>query len=212
MANPPSNNDHCFKGMGLVMWYDKARGLKPTGTVSGPQGHRVVYKTDPNDGFAAQNGGIAHPVEATLSGRALIRFMPAARPSQAGLAGNWWLDLDAYGVISGYAHNQKLTLAEAAQALLVVPKEWSDCGQMLVVRPKPGLRCYIGKGKPVALIGGKDISPDGRRQPGTRVYDAPQGTNLEQIYIPGEYPFLPAWFTLVSSHRASAGPGAIPAL
>ncbi|GAB1478154.1 hypothetical protein MASR2M74_06970 [Paracoccaceae bacterium] len=212
MANPPPNNDHCFKGMGLIMWNDRARGLKPIDTVSGPQGHRPVYKTDPNDGLPAQNGGISHPVEAKLSGRPLIRFMPAARPSRSGLAGNWWLDLDAYQVISGYAHNQKLTLAEAAQRLLVVPTEWSDCGQMLIVRPKPGLRCYTGKGKPVALIAGKDVSPDGKRPPGAQVFDAPQGTNLEQIYVPGEPQFLPDWFTLVSSHRADSGPGAIPAL
>lgn len=211
MANPPPGNDHCFKGMGLTMWRDRARGLQPKDTVAGPQGHRVVYETDPNDGFAAQNGGIALPVEATLTGRPLMRFMPAARPRQSGLAGNWWLDLDAYPVISGYAHNLGLTLAEAAQRLLVVPREWSDCGQMLIVRTNPGLRCYTGKGKPVALLAGKDISPDGKRVPGTRVYDAPQGTNLEQIYIPGERPFLPGWFTLLSSHRADSGPAAIPA-
>ena len=208
----PLDNHHCFKGMGLTIWRDRARGLQPLDTQSGPQGHRVVYQTDPNDGFAMQNGGIAIPIADLLHNRPMIRFMPASRPATSGLAGNWWLDLDAYPVISGYAHNQRLTLAEAAQRLLVVPKEWSDCGQMLVVRPKVPLMCYRGKGKPVALKAGKDISPDGRRQPGTRLYDAPQGTNLEQIFLPGERPFLPNWLQLLSSHRADAGPAAIPAL
>lgn len=212
MSASHQDNAHCFKGMGMTYWRDKARGLQPTGSVPGPQGHRVTYATDDNDGFAMQNGGIAIPQMDILSDRPLIRFMPAKRAAKDGLAGNWWLDLDAYKVISHYAHNIGLTLAGAAQRLLVVPNEWSDCGQMLVVRPKVTLMCYRGKGKPVALLNGKDISPDGRRAAGTRVYDAPPGTNLEQIYIPGERQFMPDWLSLVSSHRADAGPGAIPSL
>lgn len=203
---------HCFKGMGLTYWRDKARGLQPLDTVSGAQGHRIVYATDDNDGFALQNGGIAIPQMDILAQRPLIRFMPAKRAAKDGLAGNWWLDLDAYKVISHHAHNLGLTLAQAAQRLLVVPNEWSDCGQMLIVRPKVVLMCYRGKGKPVALRAGKDISPDGRRTADTRVYDAPQGSNMEQIYIPGERQFLPDWFALISSHSATQGPGAIPAI
>jgi len=103
-------------------------------------------------------------------------------------------------------------LAEATQTLLVVPKTWSDCGQMLVARPNVPLMVYRGKGRAVALIGGKDTSPDAARRPGTELHVAPPGTNLEQIYIPGEPQFLSAWLTLISVHHADRGGGAFPAL
>lgn len=211
---PASHQDnyHCFKGMGLIYWRDKARGLQPLNSMPGPQGHRMIYATDPDDGFALQNGGIAAPVAQILSSRMLIRFMPAGRQATAGLAGNWWLDADAYAVISGFALNRGMTLARAAQSLLVVPQDWSDCGQMLVARPVVTLMAYVGKGKPVALLAGRDTSPDARRQPGTRLHLAPQGTNLEQIYLPGERQFLPNWLRLLSIHRADLGSTAIPSL
>lgn len=197
--------------MGLTFWRDKARGLKPLDTRSGPQGHRIEYKGD-RDGFALQNGGIANPETQILPQRPMIRFMPAARHHTTGLAGNWWLDFDAYKVLSHYALNHGMTLAKAAQTLLVVPQEWSDCGQMLVVKPRVTLMAYVGRGKPVARIGGKDTSPDAARKPGTRIYDMPFGTNIEQIFIPGEEQFLPDWLRFISSHKANAGGGAIPAL
>ncbi len=212
MANPPLDNYHCFKGMGLEYWRDKARGLQPKGSVPGPQGHRMVYTLDPDDGMAVNNGGIAMPKSDLLFGRALFRFMPATRPAMSGLAGNWWLDLDAYSVLSSYALNREITLAKAAQTLLVIPSDWSDCGQMIVVRPVATLMIYRGCGKAVALNNGRDASPDARRQPGTRVFDAPFGTNLEQIFLPGERQFLPNWLHLISSHRSDAGGGAVPPL
>ncbi len=211
MANPPLDNYHCFKGMGLEYWRAKACGLQPKDTVSGPQGHRIVYTLDPDDGMAVNNGGIAMAKSELLSGRrALIRFMPASRPAMSGLAGNWWLDLDAYSVLSNYAQNREITLAKAAQTLMVVPPDWSDCGQMIVVRPVGTLMIYRGRGKAVALNNGRDASPDASRQPGTRVFDAPFGTNLEQIFLPGERQFLPNWLHLISSHRADARGWAVP--
>lgn len=212
MADPPLDNAHCFKGMGLAYWRDMACGLQPTGTQAGPQGHQVTYAKDPNDGFAMQNGGLSHPEMSLLHGRPIIRFMHAGTPTPHGLAANWWLDIDAYPVLSHYALNQKITLASAAQTLLVVPREWSDCGQMIVARPKVVLMGYRGKGRPVALLNGRDTSPDAQRLPGTRLYGAPQGTSLEQIFLPGERRFLASWLTLISSHRADAGGGAIPPL
>lgn len=212
MPDSHLDNYHCFKGMGLAYWRDKARGLQPTGTAAGPQGHQIQYVKDPLDGFALQNGGIANPKTQILPARAMIRFMPALRPAPSGLAGNWWLDIDAYKVLSHYALNHEMTLAKAAQTLLVVPQEWSDCGQMLVAKPSVTLMAYVGRGRPVALLGGRDVSPDGARKPGTRLYDAPYGSNIEQIFVPGERQFLPNWLRLISAHKADAGGGAIPPL
>lgn len=212
MPDSHLDNAHCFKGMGQSYWRDLARGLKPTTTAAGPQGHRIVYTVDGNDGFALQNGGISAPQMDILPSRPLIRFMRAGAKAEDGLQGNWWLDADGYQVISSYAENQKLTLAQAANRLLVVPREWSDCGQMLVVRPKVVLMCYRGKGQPVALLHGNNISPHGRRVPGTQLFDAPPGTNLEQIFIPGERQFLPDWMSLIAVYQAGIGAKAIPIL
>lgn len=198
--------------MGLPIWRDRARGLQPLDTVGGPNGHQIRYKTDPQDGFALNTGGIATPQMVILPMRPLIRFLrKGVKPADA-YAANWWLDFDAYGVLSSYALNQRLTLAQAAQRLLVVPQEWSDCAQMVVVRPRVALKAYVGKGKPVAMNNGRNASPDAARLPGTRIYDAPQGTNIEQIFIPGERQFLPGWFSLVSAHAADQGGGAQPPL
>lgn len=212
MGAAPQDNHHCFKGMGLPIWRDRARGLQPLDTVGGPDGHRITYLTDPQDGFALNTGGIAAPRAISLPMRPLIRFLRGGVGAADAYGGNWWLDVDAYQVISSYALNLRLTLAEAAQRLLVVPQEWSDCAQMVVVRPRVALRAYTGKGKAVALNNGRNVSPDAARLPGTRVYDAPQGTNIEQIFIPGERQFLPSWFTFVSAHAADQGGGARPAL
>jgi hypothetical protein len=212
MGAAPQDNHHCFKGMGLAIWRDRARGLQPLDTVGGPNGHRISYQADAQDGFALNTGGIATPCMVILPMRPLIRFLRAGVKPADAYGGNWWLDLDAYPVLSSYALNQGLTLAQAAQRLLVVPQEWSDCAQMVVVRPRVALMAYTGKGKPVALNNGRNVSPDAIRLSGTRVYYAPQGTNIEQIYIPGERQFLSAWFTFISGHSALQGGGARPPL
>lgn len=212
MANSHLDNYHCFKGMGQAYWRSRAIGLQPLGSVPGSQGHQMVYAKDPDDGFALQNGGIANPSIQILPARALIRFMAAGRTGKSGLKGNWWLDLDTYSVLSHFALNQGITLAKSAQTLLVVPQEWSDCGQMIIARPKVTLMAYFGKGKAVALVNGRSTSVDARRLPGTRLYDTLPGTNIEQIFVPGERQFLSDWFSLISTHRADLGGGAFPPL
>ena len=87
MATSHLDNYHCFKGMGHAYWRSLASGFQPLGTVPGSQGHQMVYAKDPDDGFALQNGGIAHPTMQILPARALIRFMAAGRTGKSGLAG-----------------------------------------------------------------------------------------------------------------------------
>ena len=123
MGAAPQDNHHCFKGMGLPIWRDRARGLQPLDTVGGPGGHRITYVTDPQDGFALNTGGIATPRAITLPMRPLIRFLRGGVGAADAYGGNWWLDVDAYPVISSYALNLRLTLAEAAQRLLVELKD-----------------------------------------------------------------------------------------
>ena len=182
----PTDNFHCFQGRGFVYWHAKASGHQPSReTRASPDGHIFDYAPDA-DGFAMNNGGISKPIETTLGLRKLFRFFDSTTSAKDALAGNWWQDLDALAVMTNFALNNEMSLSRAAQLLLIVPKNWGDCSNLLIVKPNTVLKAFVGKGNPVAITAsGKSTSPDAKRKSGTAVYAAGPGNNLEQIYIPG---------------------------
>ena len=183
----PLDNQHCFRGAGLVYWGARASGLQPSReTRPVRDGHKFDFVRD-HDGFPMNNGGIEFPEIKHLSRRKLIRFFPLSGSVQTAMTGNWWLDIDALSVMMSWAQNADMPLSKAVGTLLAVPLKWGDCRRFVVATPKVNLWAYFGKGKRVALTaGGQDISPDAARKPGTMVYGPPPGTNLEHIFIPGE--------------------------
>ena len=198
----PTDNFHCFKGYGFRYWYDKASGLQPAReTRASPDGHVFDYAPDV-DGFAMNNGGICMPAEATLGLRRLFRFFPSTGKASYAIGGNWWQDLDALKVMTSYALDHNMTLSRAAQLLLIIPKDWGDCANVLIAKPRVVLKAFVGKGNPVAITAtGKSTSPDGKRAPGTAVYAASPGNNLEQIYLPGEPALLAQFLSEVATHH-----------
>ena len=198
----PTDNFHCFKGAGFVYWRDKASGLQPSReTRASPDGHAFDYAPDV-DGFAMNNGGICMPGEVTLGLRKLFRFFPSTGKANYAIGGNWWQDLDALKVMTSYALDHNMTLSRAAQLLLIIPKDWGDCANVLIAKPTVVLKAFVGKGNPVAITAsGKSTSPDGKRKPGTAVYAASPGNNLEQIYIPGEPAVLAQFLSPVATHH-----------
>jgi len=205
----PVDNLHCFRGLGLPYWRDKARGLKPV-FASGRDGHYIDYQTDDMDLIAKQNGGLSNPQQRAITGRTIARFIGSKAPPAKALLGPWWIDLDSLLVIRDWALAKSISLSEAAQRLLVLPESWSDCGALILARPKGRLMAWVGKGKPVGVIHGaakdkpSDFSPDGRKPDGSRpaqgqVFDRPPDSNIEQYFIPGEP--LSAWLNPISYHR-----------
>lgn len=207
----PTDNFHCFKGAGFEFWRAKASGLQPSReTRASPDGHVFDYAPDV-DGFAMNNGGISKPVEKTLGLRKLFRFYPSVGKASYAIGGNWWQDLDALKVMTSYALDHDLTLSRAAQLLLIIPKDWGDCANILIAKPTTVLKAFVGKGNPVAIsASGKSTSPDGKRKPGTAVYAAAPGNNLEQIYLPGEPGLLSQFLQQVATHHIDLRGGISP--
>ncbi|MCB2136523.1 MAG: hypothetical protein KDE08_11360 [Rhodobacteraceae bacterium] len=197
----PSNNLHCFKGAGIPYWRAKASGLRPSNeTRATPQGHVFDFARD-FDGLAINVGGIAHPRVADIGGQILIRFFSTGQSVEAGRCGAWWLDFDALDVLNKWALQSGNSLSKAAQLLLVVPLEWGDCGQMIVAQVDSPMRAWVGTGKEVGFFHGKSTSPDAARRVGTSIYAPPPGTNIRQIFIPGERSLLESCIRKISSHK-----------
>ena len=198
----PTDNYHCFKGAGFIYWRAKASGLQPSReTHASRDGHVFDYTPDV-DGFAMNNGGIAMPAETTLGLLNLFRFYPSTGQARYAIGGNWWQDLDALKVMTTFALNNDMPLSRAAQLLLIIPKDWGDCANILIAKPTVVLKAFVGKGKAVAISQtGQSTSPDGKRKSGTAVYAASPGNNLEQIYIPGEPALLAQFMQQIATHH-----------
>ena len=164
----PGNNFHCFDGVGLAYWRALALGMSPSADLMwGPDGTWWELKKDV-DGYVVQNGGLAHPQETKLNPGVYYRFFGTiahnVRGAGAGMSGGWWIDDENLQKVVNFADRCDYSLARAAVMLLVVPKEWHDCGYLGCATLRKPMKAFVGKGKPAS----GHISPDSaRRDPST---------------------------------------------
>ena len=193
----PQNNDHCFQGLGRKIWLERARGLTVLGTRSGPDGTRLDYAMDTDD-RAMHNGGMVHPQETRMAPGIWYRFYGTVAHNRFGaagcMAGGWWIDPEAYFTIRDTARARDISLAKLAQALLVIPDGWHDCGYVGRAMLTRRLRASVGHGKPAT----------GRTSPHNPLRDraadpivaAPAHLSLKQWFVPGERDLLGRFFTV----------------
>ena len=91
----PTDNFHCFEGMGRPFWRSIAEGMKPSGISMGPMGASVDL-IEEGDGNAVQNGGMYHPQETKMHPGVYFRFFGTIAHNRYGakssMAGGWWID------------------------------------------------------------------------------------------------------------------------
>ncbi len=183
----PSNNFHCFEGIGKPYWLAIAGGMKPSGISLGPMG-AAVQLVDESDGFAVQNGGMQMPQETKMQPGVYFRFFGTIAHNRYGptaaMAGGWWVDFENALAIKHWAQKFDLSLAQAAQVLLVIPSSWHDCGYAGRGVLRTPMKAWVGHGKPAT----GSLSPDNaqRRSTGAVVQVAPPGQSLKQYFVPGE--------------------------
>jgi len=61
----PSDNFHCFEGIGREFWLAMAKGHKPKEVVTTQAGAVVEYEWE-DDGCIVQNGGMVRPQETKI--------------------------------------------------------------------------------------------------------------------------------------------------
>lgn len=218
------NNFRCFEGLGAAIWRSVAAGQATQANlpkVDQRQGGSVLVLPEDIDGAAVQNGGIQKPmIEKMRPGVRYYRFFSARDCARWGdtafKSGTWWVDYENLVKIVHWANDFDLTLSAAAQRLLAVPKEWSDCAFLGRAEVKTTLKVYTGKGKPAS----PNISPDSHMRasalyPNRRgaqgaalvqspISMAPGHLEMKQICVPGGREMLNAFFTpkgTVSANR-----------
>jgi hypothetical protein len=205
MAGPktrPTNNFHCFEGAGYGFWKAIAQGKRPTGLMASPDGYALDYLKDV-DGSIVQNGGMFAPQEVKMRPGTYFRFFGTTTKNVYGaassMAGGWWLDYDNFLKIGDWADQHDVSLARAAQALLVIPKEWHDCGYVGRARLTATLKAWVGKGKPAT----GSISPDSAQRDKVKspVTMAPAHLEMKQYFVPGERSLLSTCFELVNTQQ-----------
>jgi len=193
----PSDNAHCFRGVGLPYWLAIARGFTVTGVRSGPLGASIALADD-TDGYALQNGGMWAPQRTSMMAGGYYRFFGTIDHNRFGkdssMAGGWWIDTDTYVTVTGWADEHGLSLAAAARHLLAIPREWHDCGYVGRAWLLKPLRAYVGKGKPAT----GSISPhsDLRRAGGIPLTMSPPHLEVKQWFVPGGRALLAQFFQL----------------
>lgn len=202
----PSDNMHCFKGMGRAYWELRARGFQGIVT-KGKDGHFVKLKSEqeilnnkndpkgpkvPNaDGFAMQNGGMYSPQETNMHPGVYYRFFAS---NGGNPTGHWWLEPQHYFSIRSLAEQRGISLAAAASLCLVIPREWGDCGRLVRALLNTRLHAYVGKGKPATGT----VSPDNAARDKTSqpVRVAPAHIEIKQWFVPGEPTLLEKVFNI----------------
>ena len=191
----PGNNFHCFEGMGRPYWQAIARGMRPTGISMGPMGASVDLIVE-GDGNVVQNGGMQSPQETKIQPGTYFRFFGTIAHNRYGalsaMAGGWWVDYENALAIKDWAVRFDLSLAQAAQALLVIPPEWHDCGYVGRGRLKTAMKAWVGHGKPATGT----LSPDNaaRRGAGASLHAAPPVQSLKQYFLPGDRSLIASVF------------------
>lgn len=202
------NNFGHFTGVGREFWRAKAQGLQPK-LVRGRSGTRLTFTPDPSDGFAMNNGGILAPQETKILPGRWYRFYATIDHNKHGpdafTGGNWWLDYENFRKIEAWSEEHGLSLARAAQQLIVIPSEWSDCGYLGIATLSTALKAWVGKGKPAtgqmspasaargsALSGGAYVP----------LVASPEHLEIKQYFVPGERPLLSRLFQFKERRRA----------
>lgn len=162
------NNFRCFEGLGERLWRAVAAGHATQNALPKVEqrqdGSALIYQED-IDGAAVQNGGIQKPmIEKMRPGAYFYRFFSARDCTRWGEAsfrsGTWWIDYETLVEILHWAERFDMTLSGAAQRLLAIPKEWSDCAHLGRAELRTTLKAYTGRGKPAS----PHISPDSDRR------------------------------------------------
>ena len=191
----PTNTFHCFEGMGLPFWRSIAEGLKPSGISMGPMGASVDL-IEEGDGNAVQNGGMHRPQESKMLPGIYFRFFGTIAHNRYGanssMAGGWWINYENALDIKNWALRFDLSLAQAAQALLVIPPGWHDCGYVGRGQLLKPMKAWVGLGKPATGT----LSPDNaqRRSAGVAVQIAPPALQMKQYFMPGERALIASVF------------------
>ncbi len=148
----PANNFHCFDGMGLPYWRAIALGMTPAQNLSrGPDGAWWELKQDV-DGYALQNGGMTRVQETKLNAAFYYRFFGTISHNiygeKGGMSGGWWIDEENLAKIVNFAERCDYSLARAAAMLLVIPREWHDCGYLGCAWLRNQMKGFVGRGQP----------------------------------------------------------------
>jgi hypothetical protein len=196
----PENNFHCFEGVGHPYWEAIAMGHSPVGHEprQGPEGTWWEFKED-IDGYRLQNGGMEHPQVTKLNPGYYFRFFGTVARNRfgphGGVSGGWWIDADTFMTMQRFAETTGYSLARAAALLLVIPKEWHDCGYLVHAVLNKQMKAFVGRGRPAT----GSISPesplrDSRKNPVTM--GLPH-LNIKQYFIPGSRAEIAGAFTQV---------------
>lgn len=182
----PTDNFHCFEGLGRPWWQAIARGHRPVSVRQNPQGSAIDLAIE-DDGCVVQNGGMQTPQETKMRPGPYWRFFGTIDHNRYGAAsmmsGGWWIDYETAVTVADWADRFGLTMAKAAQQLLVIPNEWQDCGYAGRAELTVTMKAWVGLGKPAT----GPLSPDNatRRDRGVGVMAAPPATEIKQFYVPG---------------------------
>jgi hypothetical protein len=183
----PENNFHCFEGVGLQFWRAMAQGHSPSpDLMRGPDGAWWELKQD-IDGYALQNGGMVHIQETKLNPDSYFRFFGTIahnlHGAKGGMTGGWWIDYENLQKVLNFAEKCDYSLARAAGMLLVIPKEWHDCGYLGCALLQKQMKAFVGKGKPAAgRISPASAMRDPSINPATM---SPANLEVKQYFVPG---------------------------
>jgi hypothetical protein len=183
----PANNFHCFEGMGLTYWRAIALGMTPAQNLSqGPDGAWWELKQDV-DGYALQNGGMTSLQETKLNAAFYYRFFGTISHNiygeKGGMSGGWWIDEENLAKIVNFAERCDYSLARAAAMLLVIPREWHDCGYVGCAWLRHQMKGFVGRGQPAA--GGMSPASAMRDPVANPATMSPAHLDVKQYFVPG---------------------------
>lgn len=210
-------NDHCFEDSNRQFWLDQALGFSTVEILDSRDQRQFYFLEREDDGFFAQNGGIQRPQEVKIRrGQTMVRFMSASayqRFQANGLMGGWWMDYDGFCGLRAFAHQHEHSLAEAANILLAIPAEWSDCAYVGKAEVLTTLRAWVGQGKPAtgsispgrapSLMPGKGGSRLEWEASGASLHAPPPSLEVKQYFIPGKRELLSSAFNIINVEPAA---------
>jgi len=175
-----------------------AQGLSPDPNLAqGPDGSWWELKQDV-DGYVLQNGGMAHPQETKLAPDIYFRFFGTIAHNvygaRGGMSGGWWIDYENLVKVLNFADACDYSLARAATMLLVIPKEWHDCGYLGRALLRKQMKAFVGKGKPAT---GRISPASAMREPSIDPATmSPAYLDVKQYFVPGSRAEIAAAFEL----------------
>ena len=208
-----TDNVHCFEKPERAYWLAIAQGFRPLGEPSA--GGKLEFAHDDpeyDDGCVAQNGGIFSPQETRMRAGVYIRFFDTTTMVKfgpaGGMSGGWWVNYETYQMIIDWAEDHDLSIAQAAQRLIVLPRAWSDAAYMGAAFLSGRMKAWVGKGKPAT---GK-MSPHNLARmagPGrekTPMIASPPHLEIKQFYVPGGREIISKMFEIRTTAPSANGP------